>query len=299
MSWLEQEAGGLIALTGAGGGPVDQAMREGHPDLARARLGQLKSTFGDRLYLELQRQRGYDRAHEAKMIALAYACEVPLVAANEAFFPTPDDFEAHDALMAVASNAVMSDDRRRRLSVDNCLKSRAEMMALFAEYSRGARQHRRDRPALQRHCRKPPADPAEIYRRRRRTTPKQPLPLKRLNCGASRSRGWSEGLPGSAWPKDLRSLITASGSRPSSTSIESMKFPGYFLIVADFIQWAKGQGIPVGPGRGSGAGSLVAYALTITDVDPLRFSLLFERFPQPCPCVDARLRHRFLPGPAR
>ena len=133
MSWLEQEAGGLIALTGAGGGPVDQAMREGHPDLARARLGQLKSTFGDRLYLELQRQRGYDRAHEAKMIALAYACEVPLVAANEAFFPTPDDFEAHDALMAVASNAVMSDDRRRRLSVDNCLKSRAEMMALFAD----------------------------------------------------------------------------------------------------------------------------------------------------------------------
>ena len=89
LSWLEQEATGLIAITGAGGGPVDQAMRDGHPELAKARLERLKSVFGDRIYLELQRQRGYDRSHEAKMIALAYECEVPLVATNDVYFPDP------------------------------------------------------------------------------------------------------------------------------------------------------------------------------------------------------------------
>jgi DNA polymerase III alpha subunit len=191
LSWLEEGAEGLIALTGATGGPVDKPMRDGHPEQARARLDTLRRVFGDGLYLELQRQSGYDRAHEAKMIALAYEAEVPLVATNEAFFPAPGDFEAHDALMAVACNAVMSDDRRPRLSVDNC----------------------------------------------------------RLE-----------------FELDI---------------IENMKFPGYFLIVADFIKWAKAQDIPVGPGRGSGAGSLVAWALTITDLDPLRFSLLFERFLNP------------------
>ncbi|KGF69347.1 DNA polymerase III subunit alpha [Hoeflea sp. BAL378] len=280
LSWLEEGAEGLIALTGAGGGPIDQAMRDGHPDLAKARLTRLQAVFGDRLYVELQRQRGYDRTHEARMIALAYECEVPLVAANSAFFPTPDDFEAHDALMAVACNAVMSDDRRPRLSVDNCLKSRAEMMELFAdipealassvEIARRCSAIVESRaPILPRFTGGGEDDPeaalaAEADELRRQSIEGLDRRLARI--------GMAEGFTEADYRERLKVELDI---------IESMKFPGYFLIVADFIKWAKGQGIPVGPGRGSGAGSLVAYALTITDVDPLRFSLLFERFLNP------------------
>ncbi|MCY0094648.1 DNA polymerase III subunit alpha [Hoeflea ulvae] len=280
LSWLQQDAGGLIALTGAAGGPVDQALREGHPDQARSRLESLKAVFGDRVYVELQRQRGYDRAHEARMIALAYDCEIPLVATNEAFFPTPEDFEAHDALMAVACNAVMSDDRRPRLSVDNCLKSRSEMTQLFADIPEALANTieiaRRcsaivelRAPILPRFTGGGEDDPvaalaAEAAELRRQSIDGLERRLARIGL----AEGYSEA--------DYRERLQV-----ELDIIENMKFPGYFLIVADFIKWAKDQGIPVGPGRGSGAGSLVAYALTITDVDPLRFSLLFERFLNP------------------
>ncbi|MDP2733407.1 MAG: DNA polymerase III subunit alpha, partial [Hoeflea sp.] len=280
LSWLEQGAEGLIALTGAAGGPVDQAMREGHPERARSRLDGLKAVFGDRLYVELQRQRGFDRAHEAKMIALAYECEVPLVATNEAFFPTPDDFEAHDALMAVAHNAVMSDDRRPRLSVDNCLKSRAEMTGLFADIPEALANS----VEIARRCSAIVESRAPILPRF--TGGGEDDPEAALAAEAAELRRQSlEGLERRLARIGMAAGFTETDYRErlqvELDIIESMKFPGYFLIVADFIQWAKGQGIPVGPGRGSGAGSLVAYALTITDVDPLRFSLLFERFLNP------------------
>ncbi|WP_420409067.1 DNA polymerase III subunit alpha [Hoeflea sp.] len=280
MSWLEEAAEGLILLTGAGGGPVDQCMREGHPDRASARLERLHAAFGDRLYLELQRQDGYDRAHESRMIALAYEAGVPLVATNEAFFPTPDDFEAHDALMAVANNAVMSDDRRPRLSVDHCLKSRAEMAALFADLPEALRNTieiaqrcsaivEKRAPILPRFTGGGEADAeaalaAEAAELRRQSIEGLEARLERI--------GLAEGYSRDDYAERLKTELDI---------IENMKFPGYFLIVADFIKWAKDHGIPVGPGRGSGAGSLVAYALTITDVDPLRFSLLFERFLNP------------------
>jgi DNA polymerase-3 subunit alpha len=165
LSWLEEGAEGLIALTGATGGPVDQTHARRTPrSQARARSTRSNRSLAIALYLELQRQSGYDRTHEAKMIALAYEAEVPLVATNEAFFPAPGDFEAHDALMAVACNAVMSDDRRPRLSVDNCLKSRAEMTALFADIPEAlentieiARRCRRSSSAARRSCRASPA----------------------------------------------------------------------------------------------------------------------------------------------
>lgn len=280
LSWLQQQAEGLIALTGAGGGPVDQAVRDGHPEQAKARLESLKAVFGDRLYIELQRQRGYDRAHEARMIALAYDSEVPLVATNEAFFPTPDDFEAHDALMAVACNAVMSDDRRPRLSVDHCLKSRSEMTQLFADIPEALA----NTIEIARRC-------SAIVELRAPILPRftgggEDDPEAALAAEAAELRRQSiEGLE-----RRLARIGLAEGYSQTDYRdrlqveldiIENMKFPGYFLIVADFIKWAKDQGIPVGPGRGSGAGSLVAYALTITDVDPLRFSLLFERFLNP------------------
>jgi DNA polymerase-3 subunit alpha len=280
LSWLEEGAEGLIALTGVTGGPVDKPMRDGHPEQARARLDTLRRVFGDGLYLELQRQSGYDRAHEAKMIALAYEAEVPLVATNEAFFPAPGDFEAHDALMAVACNAVMSDDRRPRLSVDNCLKSRAEMTALFADIPEALENTieiarrcsaivERRAPILPRFTGGGEEDPeaalaAEAAELRRQSIEGLDRRLERI--------GLAEGYTEADYRERLKTELDI---------IENMKFPGYFLIVADFIKWAKEQDIPVGPGRGSGAGSLVAYALTITDVDPLRFSLLFERFLNP------------------
>ena len=281
LSWL-QEGGtdGLIVLTGGVGGPVDIASREGHAAMAEQRLLTLKALFGDRLYIELQRHGNYDRRHEARMVDLAYAHDIPLVATNEAFFPSPDDFDAHDALMAVAHNAIVSDDSRFRLTPDHYLKSRADMARLFADLPEALE----NTVEIARRCsfvlktRKPilprftsaatsdeeEADRAEGAELRRQA--EEGLDHRLATLGMA--EGYDE--------KDYRERLQF-----ELGVIERMKFPGYFLIVADFIKWAKLQDIPVGPGRGSGAGSLVAYALTITDVDPLRFSLLFERFLNP------------------
>ena len=279
-SWLDQvETEGLIALTGAAGGPVDTALREGSAGLAEARLLSLKRAFGDRLYVELQRHGYYDRRHEHKIVNLAYEHDVPLVATNEAFFPSRDDYDAHDALMAVAHNAIVSDDSRFRLTPDHYLKSRAEMAALFADLPE----------ALE--------NTVEIARRCSFILNTRKPILPRFTGGTvdqeEAERAEAAELRRQA-VEGLEQRIALLGMTPGYTEqdyrerldfelgvIERMKFPGYFLIVSDFIKWAKQHNIPVGPGRGSGAGSLVAYALTITDVDPLRFSLLFERFLNP------------------
>ncbi len=279
-SWLEEASNaGLIALTGASGGPIDMAMKEGHAAQAKSRLLALKEIFGDRLYIELQRQGNYDRAHERRMIALAYEHDIPLVATNEAFFPSKADYEAHDALLAVAHNAIVSDDSRFRLTPDHYLKSRDEMVALFKDIPEAIE----NTVEIAQRC-------SYVLKKRGPILPRftgasdDPEEAERAESLELRRQA-VEGL-------DMR--LAALGMAPGYTEqeyrdrldfelsvIERMKFPGYFLIVADFIKWAKQQDIPVGPGRGSGAGSLVAYALTITDVDPLRFSLLFERFLNP------------------
>ncbi|HVK92712.1 MAG TPA: DNA polymerase III subunit alpha, partial [Mycoplana sp.] len=278
-SWLEQGTDGLIALTGAATGPVDMAVAAGHQAVAEARLLELKRLFGDRLYLELQRHANYDRRHERRMVDLAYAHDVPLVATNEPFFPAPDDYEAHDALMAVAHNAMVSDDNRFRLSPDHYLKSRAAMAALFAdlpealdntvEIARRCSFVLKTRAPILPRFTGASADPEEAEKAESAELRRQAVEgLERRMAALGMARGYSE--------QDYRERLDF-----ELGVIERMKFPGYFLIVADFIKWAKQQNIPVGPGRGSGAGSLVAYALTITDVDPLRFSLLFERFLNP------------------
>ncbi|KXG87719.1 DNA polymerase III subunit alpha [Agrobacterium bohemicum] len=279
-SWLEEgDNTGLIVLSGASTGPIDMALREGHTAQATRRLLALKELFGDRLYIELQRQGNFDRGHERRMVTLAYEHDVPLVATNEAFFPTRADYDAHDALMAVAHNAIVSDDSRFRLTPDHYLKSRDEMMALFADIPE----------ALE--------NTIEIAQRCSYVLKKRGPILPRFT-GASEDPDEADRAEGLELRRQavegLDQRLAALGMAPGYTEqeyrdrldfelgvIERMKFPGYFLIVADFIKWAKNQDIPVGPGRGSGAGSLVAYALTITDVDPLRFSLLFERFLNP------------------
>ncbi|WP_422646287.1 DNA polymerase III subunit alpha [Agrobacterium tumefaciens] len=279
-AWLEESSNaGLIALTGASGGPIDIALREGHADQAKDRLLTLKSLFGDRLYIELQRQGNFDRAHERRMIGLAFEHEVPLVATNEAFFPSKADYEAHDALMAVAHNAIVSDDSRFRLTPDHYLKSRAEMMALFADVPEALE----NTVEIALRC-------SYVLKKRGPILPRftgasdDPEAAERAESGELRRQA-VEGLNDRLAALGMAAGYTEQEYRDRLDFelgvIERMKFPGYFLIVADFIKWAKQHDIPVGPGRGSGAGSLVAYALTITDVDPLRFSLLFERFLNP------------------
>jgi DNA polymerase-3 subunit alpha len=279
-SWLEEgDNDGLIVLTGASGGPVDMALKDGHTALAEKRLQALKGLFGNRLYMELQRQGNYDRAHERRVLTLAYENDVPLVATNEAFFPSRADYEAHDALMAVAHNAIVSDDTRFRLTPDHYLKSREEMVKLFSDLPEALENtvevaHRcsyvlkKRGPILPRFTGASDdtdaAEKAESEELRRQAVEGLDMRIEKLGIAA----GYTE--------EEYRERLDF-----ELGIIERMKFPGYFLIVADFIKWAKNHDIPVGPGRGSGAGSLVAYALTITDVDPLRFSLLFERFLNP------------------
>jgi len=279
-AWLEDGGTeGLIALTGAAGGPVDVAMKDGNTVLAKARLLSLKQAFGDRLYIELQRHGTYDRRHEQRMIDLAYDQDVPLVATNEAFFPGQSDYDAHDALMAVAHNAIVSDDTRFRLTPDHYLKSRAEMAKLFAdlpealdntvEVAKRCSFILKTRSPILPRFTGATDDPAEAERA-------ETAELRRQSVEGLENRMAELGITAGFTEQDYRERLDF-----ELGVIEKMKFPGYFLIVADFIKWAKLQNIPVGPGRGSGAGSLVAYALTITDVDPLRFSLLFERFLNP------------------
>jgi len=277
LEWLEGEIAGIIALTGGPGGPLDNAIAAGQNHLAGSRLDALLKLFGDRLYVELQRHGTADeRRSEPALIDLAYTKAVPLVATNEPFFATAHDYEAHDALICIAEGRLLAETDRRLLTPEHRFKSRAEMVELFADLPEAI------------------ASTVEIAQRcafRPRTH--HPI-LPRFSIGdsgsaldeASELRKWAEA--------GLERRLATAGVAPGHTVdeyrerldfelgvIAGMKYPGYFLIVSDFIQWAKAQGIPVGPGRGSGAGSLVSYALTITDLDPIRFGLLFERFLNP------------------
>ena len=273
--WITEFADGLICLTGGPEtGVLDRLVRAGLP--ADERLADLKAVFGDRLYIEVQRQGQWDRNHEAAMLRLAYAADVPIVATNEPFFACPDDHEAHDALLAIAGGTLVTVDERRRLTSDHCLKTQAEMVELFADLPEATAntieiarrcQHflNTTDPMLPRFAGQ--GDDAEAEEARELRRQAEAGLVMRFE-----TRGLVEGYDEAAYRERLDFELGV---------IERMGFPGYFLIVADFIKWAKEQSIPVGPGRGSGAGSLVAYALTITDVDPLRFSLLFERFLNP------------------
>ena len=273
---LADHAQGVIALTGGYCGPLDQAYRTGRPELAKARFDRLREAFGDRLYVEIQRNgMEAQQAVESALIGLADDHAVPLVATNEPFFGKPDDYEAHDALLAIAEGQIVSQDKRRRLTSDYAFKTRAEMQALFADLP----------DAL--------SNSVEIAMRcAYRVTTRKPI-LPRFGRIGEAATNEDEELRRQA-EEGLERRLAAHGPCEGRTAqdyrdrlayeigvIQGMKFPGYFLIVADFIKWAKDHDIPVGPGRGSGAGSLVAYALTITDIDPLRFGLLFERFLNP------------------
>ncbi len=272
---------GIIALTGGPEGPIDRLLVDGHQPQARLRIEALQAIFGDRLYIELQRHAGDNgtRRTEPFLIDTAFDMALPLVATNEPYFAQRSDFEAHDALIAIAEGTVVNVDDRRKLTPDHYFKSRSEMAVLFADLPealestveiarRCAYRAKKHNPILPRFTGEGD-DPEAAFAAETQELKRQ------AREGLAARMAMFEPAPGfSRAQYDERLEFELS-------IIEQMRFPGYFLIVADFIKWAKARGIPVGPGRGSGAGSLVAWALTITDIDPMRFSLLFERFLNP------------------
>ncbi len=277
LAWLEGETDGLIALSGGPAGPLDSPIVAGQDSLAGARCEALARLFGDRLYVELQRHgTAAERLAEASLVELAYARGLPVVATNEPFFATLDDYEAHDALLCIAEGRLLAETDRRQLTPEHRFKTRAEMAELFADLPEAL------------------ASTVEIARRCAFRPRTQAPILPRFSVGDEGAAVDEAAELRKRAEAGLEYRIAIHGVAPSHTVeeyrerlafelkvIEGMNYPGYFLIVSDFIQWAKGEHIPVGPGRGSGAGSLVSYALTITDLDPIRFGLLFERFLNP------------------
>ena len=277
LNWLEGETEELIALSGGPSGPLDAALAAGQGGLANDRCAVLACLFHDRFYVELQRHGAAgERAAEPALVELAYAHGIPLVATNEPFFAQREDYEAHDALLCIAEGRFLVDTDRRQLTPEHRFKTRSEMMALFADLPEAT------------------ASTVEIAQRCAFRPRVQTPILPRFSVGEAGHAMDEAAELRSRAKAGLERRLQAQGMAPGHALeeyeerlsfeldvIAGMKYPGYFLIVSDFIQWAKAQGIPVGPGRGSGAGSLVSYALTITDLDPIRFGLLFERFLNP------------------
>jgi DNA polymerase III subunit alpha len=265
---------GLICLTGGPNGPVGRLLAQGQADAAEAVLRELAAVFPGRLYVELMRHGEEERegCSEPGLLELAYRHDLPLVATNDAYFPNREFYDAHDALLCIAQGKVVADNDRRRLTPFHYFRSAAEMRELFSDLPEACD----NTLVIARRCayipqsRQPilPAFPTEQGETeetslRRAAQAGLDARLVRLGIGEAEATPYRERLK-----FELGTII-------------AMGFAGYFLIVADFIQWAKREGIPVGPGRGSGAASVVAWALTITDLDPLRFGLLFERFLNP------------------
>ncbi|HEV7464251.1 MAG TPA: DNA polymerase III subunit alpha [Methyloceanibacter sp.] len=280
MADLASQAEGLIALTGGPEGVIDLALADGNPELARARIEALQAIFGDRLYVELQRHGlPQERAVEPALLGLAYDLDLPIVATNEPYFASPEDFEAHDALLSIAEGSYVAVDDRRRLSPEHYFKTASQMRVLFADLPEALD----NTLEIARRCAYRPLEGMPILPpfltggvATSALAETEAAELRRQSEAGLAERlaqhGMAPGYDANAYAERLAFELGV---------ITGMNYQGYFLIVADFIQWAKAQGIPVGPGRGSGAGSLVAYALTITDLDPIRFGLLFERFLNP------------------
>ena len=267
-------AEGLFLLTGGTRGPVARLLAEGREADAAAMLARMKEAFPDRLAVEIHRHgTSLDRAIEPGLIGLSDRFALPLVATNECFFATPSMYQAHDALLCIAEGRLLADAERRRVTPEHWFKPASAMRELFADLPDACD----NTLAIARTC----AVMAE--------TRKPLLPV----CPKVREGSSEDETLRAMAHEGLAARMDAAGADAEKSAryaerldyelgvIAKMGFPGYFLIVADFIQWAKAQGIPVGPGRGSGAGSVAAWALTITDLDPLQFDLLFERFLNP------------------
>ncbi len=267
-------ADGLFLLTGGTRGPLARLLGEGRERDAAAELARMREAFGDRLAVELHRHdTSLDRALEPGLITLAERYGLPLVATNECFFETKSMYEAHDALLCIAEGRLVSDADRRRVTPQHWFKSAADMRALFADLPDACD----NTLAIARTC----AVMAQTRKPMLPVCPKvRPGSTEEETLRAMASEGLAVRMTAMRAAASVR-VRYEERLQYELGVIASMGFAGYFLIVADFIQWAKRQKIPVGPGRGSGAGSVAAWALTITDLDPLQFGLLFERFLNP------------------
>jgi DNA polymerase III subunit alpha len=290
--WLAERSGGLIALSGAQSGAsqgaLPQALVQGDLPRGESIAKRLAEAFPNRFYIELQRAgRADDEAYICAAVQLAAKLKLPVVATHPVQFMTTEDYEAHEARICIADGDILGNQRRtRKYTVDQYFKSGGEMAALFADIPSAI------------------TNTVEIAKRCNVTLvlgkpqlPNYPTPLRDLGNGAAPApvpiADYFRELSLEGLEERLALLYADVGVRDAQrprylerlefeiNTILKMGFPGYFLIVGDFINWAKNNGCPVGPGRGSGAGSLVAYALKITDLDPLQYNLLFERFLNP------------------
>ncbi len=279
---LEELHGGLICLSGGLRGPLGQYLVHRQDKAADQSAKRLKKIFKDRFYIEVQRHGlpEEDRIEEA-LIDLAYKLNVPLVATNDCYFAYRGMVEAHDALLCIAEGRYITEEDRRRETPEHYFKSSQEMTELFADLPEAVQNTR----IIAQRCSYllteiapilPPFESEDGSRNEEqelRDQSKKGLKwrLEKFVFEGEQTDKEKEEIGKPYWERlDFELGI-----------IEEMGFPGYFLIVSDFIKWAKDHDIPVGPGRGSGAGSVVAWALKITDLDPLRFGLLFERFLNP------------------
>jgi len=273
--WISQHSAGLIALSGGCEGDVGQALINQHPNQARQFARGWMKDFPGRFYLEIQRTgRGQEQRHERHALQLAAELDLPVVASNDVRFLDRDDFSAHEARVCIHDGRLLSDRRREvRYSEEQYLKSPEEMAHLFADLPEALE----NAAELAKRCNLK-LDFGDYY------LPEFPTPegesveefLKNASLKGLVKRLNTRGPAHDFNDDDYRERLDL-----ELKVINDMGFPGYFLIVADFIRWAKNNDIPVGPGRGSGAGSLVAYVLDITDIDPLQYDLLFERFLNP------------------
>jgi len=281
MADLRNYNAGLICLTGGYEGPLGQLILQNRKADAEKKLLELKEIFDDRLYVEISRV-GYDEeaATEPVFLELAYKYDIPLVATNDVFFFDEDMYEAHDALICIAAGEYVKEENRRKYLPTNRWRSEQEMVELFADIPEAVE------------------NTVKIAERCNYLSKKVEPLLPIFICPDGKTQ--DEFITEEAY-KGLHERMKAQVYTPETTPeerlaideeyyarleyelsvIKKMGFPGYFLIVSDFIRWSKTHGVPIGPGRGSGAGSIVAWSLKITDLDPIRLDLLFERFLNP------------------
>jgi len=272
---------GLIALTGGVDGAIGRLLLSHQKEEAEKVLLELKKYFGNRLYMEISRiGLESEKSTEDDFIDLAYKHDIPLVATNEAFFFDSDMYEAHDILMCIAAGEYVANENRPKKSPNNRLKSEVEMLELFKDLPEAIQ----NTVIIAKRCNylSKKVDPL--------------LPIFECPDGKTQDefiteeayRGLHERMLIHVYNKEMSPEEKAETDEKYYSRLEyelsvikKMGFPGYFLIVSDFIRWSKNNGVPVGPGRGSGAGSIVAWALKITDLDPIKLDLLFERFLNP------------------
>ncbi len=271
---LDGYTDGLLAMTGSADSTLGRLLGGGQTPAASHQLERLQKLFDDRLYMEVQRHgEDNERRIEGPLLDLAYDKGLPLLGTNDVHFPKKAMYEAHDVLLCIEQGVHIDDPNRRRLTPEHYFKSAAEMRQVFADLPEACD----NTLAVAQRC---------AY---------MPMPRKPILPSYTKLEGRTEGEALRALARDGLEELRGLGRLAADIDfknyeqrlvyeldmIEKMGFAGYFLIVADFIQWAKDNGVPVGPGRGSGAGSLVAWSLKITDLDPLRWGLLFERFLNP------------------